>query len=106
MRTSHPMPLDLMWWAKALQAVAGLLVAGFVGAAMVGPVRRADVGRARALVADGVLSALALMLPAAVFCALWVRTWDEIGAFAVVLGMRILVKRLFLWERSRPSGAR
>jgi hypothetical protein len=97
------MLLDFGAWARAIQALAGLVLAGYVAATMAGPVFRGDVDRARLLVAEGVIGALGLMLPATILRTLVLRSWEQLLSVALVLTMRIVVKRLFVWEKSRLS---
>ncbi len=97
------MRLDFPSWAAAIQALAGFVLAGYVAAAMAGPVLRGDVDRARLLIAEGVIGALAFMLPATVLRTLALRSWEELASLAMVLAMRIVVKRFFIWEKSRLS---
>ena len=97
------MLLDFGSWARAIQALAGLVLTGYVAATMAGPVLRGDVDRARLLVAEGVVESLGLMLPATILRTLVVRSWEQLLSVALVLTLRIVVKRLFVWERSRLS---
>ncbi len=97
------MLLDFGSWAAAIQALSGAVLAGYVAAAMTGPVLRGDVDRARLLVAEGVIGALGLMLPATILRTLVLRSWEQLLSLAMVLAMRIVVKRFFVWEKSRFS---
>jgi uncharacterized membrane protein len=93
--------LDAAPWARAIQAVAALVLSGYVLSALVALVPDGDVRRARLVLTEGVLVVLGLMVPATVLRTLAVRSWDHILALAFVLGLRILLKKLFLWEKSR-----
>jgi len=100
------MLLDFGPWAKGIQFLAGLVLSGHVLAAMAGPVPRGEVNRARLLIAEGVLTALGLMLPATILRTLVVRDWEHILSLALVLAIRVVVKHFFVWEKSRLSMAR
>lgn len=97
------MLLDFAPWAKAIQVLAGLILSGYVVAAMAGPALRGEVSRARLRIAEGVVTALGLMLPATILRTLVVRDWEQILGLALLLAMRIVIKRLFMWEKSRLS---
>lgn len=100
------MLLDFGSWAKGIQLLAGLILSGYVLAAMAGPVLRGEVNRARLLIAEGVVTAIGLMLPATILRTLVVRDWEHILNLALVLAIRIVVKHFFVWETSRLSMAR
>ena len=86
--------------ALVLQFTAGLLLAVYLSVAMVGLVLRRDLDHARRVVCEGVVATLGLMVPATVLRTLVVREWEEIGALATVLGLRIVLKKFFILERS------
>jgi uncharacterized membrane protein len=98
-------PLDPVALAKGIQAFAGFTLAGYVAAAISGVVR-GEVRQARLRVAEGVVTALGLMLPATILRTLAVRDWDQIQSLAFVLAMRVVVKHFFAWEKPRLGGSR
>jgi len=57
--------------------------------------------RARLLVAEGVVGGLGMMTAATLLRTIGLRTWHQIAVFTVVLSVRILLKKLFVWERQR-----
>jgi uncharacterized membrane protein len=63
--------------------------------------------QARLLIADGAIAALGFKTAATLLKSLELQTWNAILAFAAILALRTLVKRVLVWEerRLRP-GAR
>lgn len=57
--------------------------------------------RARLLVAEGVIGGLGVMTAATLLRTIGLRTWHEILMFTLILFLRILLKRLFVWEKQR-----
>src|SRR6266849_5033508 len=63
------------------------------------PARSGCVPLARLRAADGVIAGLGLLTAATLLKMIELRTWTQIALFAVTLGLRTLLKRLFIWER-------
>ena len=84
-----------------IDLVGGLLVAGYVAAAVAALARTGAVGRARLLVAEGAVLGLSFKTAGTLLKALEVHTWDQIGMFAAVLALRVVLKQLFVWEKAR-----
>lgn len=58
---------------------------------------------ARLLLAEGVILALNLKTAATLLKTLDLPTWDSIAAFAAILALRTLLKRVFVAEQKRLS---
>ncbi len=85
--------------AIALIELAGsLLIAGCCVAACVVLIRTANPTRVRLLVIEGALWGLSLKTVASLLKTIEIQTWDQIGAFAAVLALRTLVRRVMTWE--------
>jgi len=97
--SSNPL-LDFSWWGLALQLVSAVIT-GFVAAAMVSLGLGRGVLRARLLVAEGVIGGLGVMTAATLLRTIGLRTWRQILLFTLVLSLRILLKKLFVWEKRR-----
>ena len=98
--SSNPL-LDFSWWGLALQLVSAVVITGFVAAAMVSLGLGRGVLRARLLVAEGVIGGLGVMTAATLLRTIGLRTWHQILIFTLVLSLRILLKKLFVWEKRR-----
>jgi hypothetical protein len=57
--------------------------------------------RARLLVAEGVIDGLSVMTAATLSRTIGLHTWRQILMFALILSLRILLKKLFVWEKRR-----
>jgi hypothetical protein len=93
--------LDFSWWGLALQLVSAVVITGFVAAALVSLSLGRGVIRARLLVAEGVIGGLGVMTAATMLRTIGLRTWHQILMFTLVLFLRILLKKLFVWEKQR-----
>src|SRR6059036_3872677 len=98
--SSNPL-LDFSWWGLALQLMSAAIITGFVAAAMVSLGLGRGVLRARLLVAEGVIGGLGVMTAATLLRTIGLRTWRQILLFTLVLSLRILLKKLFVWEKRR-----
>ncbi|MBC5823610.1 MAG: DUF1622 domain-containing protein [Candidatus Eremiobacteraeota bacterium] len=88
----------------AIESVGAVLIFGYVAAACrILLMRRADIGAARLLVAEGALLGLSFKVGATLLRTIQLHTWTEIATFAAVLAMRTLLKMLFAAERRRPA---
>jgi hypothetical protein len=76
-----------------------LIVFGRVVEAFAEQVRRGSPERARLVVADGVLAALAFVVASTLLRTMALRGWHQIGMFAFVLTLRTLLKQVFDSER-------
>ncbi len=93
--------LDFSWWGLALQLTSAVVITGFVAVALVSLSLGRGVIRARLLVAEGVIGGLGVMTAATLLRTIGLRTWHQILMFTLILSLRILLKRLFIWEKQR-----
>lgn len=107
MRSSESL-LRLDWWVAGIEFIGALVIAGYAARALAALVflpiasgRLSRLDAARLIVADGVILGLSLKLAGTLLKALALHSWDRIGMFAVVLALRIVLKRLFTWEKAR-----
>lgn len=92
---------DLAALPLAIQAAAGAILCIATARALAGLALGGGVARARLRVAEAGALALSLMLPATILRSLLLRDRSQVLTFAVVLGLRLLVKRTFAWEAAR-----
>jgi len=93
--------LDFSWWGLALQLASAAIITGFVVVALVSLSTDGDVTRARLLVAEGVIGGLGVMTAATLLRMIGLRGWHQILMFTLILLLRILLKKLFVWEKHR-----
>ena len=98
--SSNPL-LDFSWWGLALQLGSAVVITGFVAAALVSVCLGRGILRARLLVAEGVIGGLGVMTAATLLRTIGLRTWHQILMFTLILSLRILLKKLFVWEKQR-----
>jgi hypothetical protein len=91
--------LDFSWWGLALQLASAVVITGFVAVALAS--LSLGVIRARLLVAEGVIGGLGVMTAATLLRTIGLRSWHQILMFTLVLFLRILLKKLFVWEKQR-----
>ena len=96
--SSHPL-LDFSWWSVALQLLSAIVICAFVAAAMVALSLGRGVLRARGLVAEGVVGGLSVMTAATLLRTIGLHSWHQIEMFTLILSLRILLKKLFVWEK-------
>ncbi len=92
---------DFSWWGLALQLGAAIVITGFVVVALLSVSLGRGVLRARLLVAEGVIGGLGVMTSATLLRTIGLRTWRQILMFTLILFLRILLKKLFVWEKQR-----
>ncbi len=90
--------------ASLIELAGALGIAGCCAAAVASLVMHRLPGRAQALVIEGSLWGLGLKTAASLLKTLVVHDWNGILAFAAVLALRTVLKRLFTWERQRIIG--
>ena len=93
--------LDLSWWGLALQLASAVIITGFVVVALVSLSTDGGVTRARLLVAEGVIGGLGVMTAATLLRMIGLRGWHQILMFTLILLLRVLLKKLFVWEKHR-----
>jgi len=87
--------------AGVIQVIGALVIAGYVAGAIISLVPRRDIARARLRVAQGVIAGLSVMVAATVLKTIALHTWRQILMLGVILTLRVLLKKLFDWERTR-----
>jgi uncharacterized membrane protein len=87
-------------WIAVIQFGAAVLIAGYAAAAVATLVRTRNVERARLVMADGVVTGLSVLVIGALLRMIILESWQDIGLFAVTLGLRTLLKQLFVWEEA------
>ncbi len=86
----------------ALVELAGaLLIVGHCIAALVELIRSRDPVRVRLLVIEGALWGLSLKSAASLLKTIEIQGWTQIGAFAAILTLRTVLKRVMTWEEAR-----
>jgi hypothetical protein len=93
--------VDFSFWGLALQLGAAIVITGFVALALVSLTLGCGVLRARLLVAEGVIGGLGVMTAATLLRTIGLRTWRQILVLTFILSLRILLKKLFVWEKRR-----
>ena len=91
--------LDFSWWGLVLQLASAAVITGFVAVALVSLSLGGGVLRARLFVAEGVIGGLGVMTAASLLRTIGLRTWHQILMFTLILFLRILLKKLFAWEK-------
>jgi hypothetical protein len=90
-----------------LAQLIGVLVVGCTSILALGelvPRRRAT--QARVVMSEGIILALSFIASGAFLRILHLRSWNQIAIFSVVLGLRILLKKVFTWEKNRIDAQR
>ncbi len=95
---SPPESLPLGPAVAVIELVGSALLAGYAVAALTYLVRGQGVPAARRLVAEGAVVALSFKVAGALLKTVELHSWEQIGMFSIVLALRILLKRLFVWE--------
>ncbi len=100
--------LESHWISVAgsiVNVIAAIIIGFHAAYALFEIARHYNTDRARVILADGVLAALAFSVVGTLLKALALQSWSDIGMFAFVLAFRTLLKQVFLHERSQV-GAR
>lgn len=88
-----------------IELVGSVLIAGYCAAAAILLLRTRVPGPARLLVIQGSLWGLSLKTAASLLKTIELQTWTQIGAFAAILALRTLLKRVLTWEEKRIEAA-
>jgi uncharacterized membrane protein len=91
--------------ALLIEMAGSIAVAVFAAIAALALLRGRGPETARLLLAEGVILALSLKTAATLLKTLDLPTWDRIAAFAVILVLRTVLKRVFVAEQRRLSGS-
>lgn len=92
--------LGFRTWIVIIQFGGALLITGYAAAAVAALVRTRNVERARLVMADGVIAGLSVLVVGALLGMITLESWQDIGWFAAIFGLRTLLKRLFVWEEA------
>lgn len=93
------MPVDSFGGLIALIELAGsLIIVSYCFSALVRLVRTRDPVPVRLLVIEGALWGLSLKTAASLLKTIEIQNWNQIGAFAAILALRTIVKRVMTWE--------
>lgn len=84
-----------------IDLIGGLLVFGYVFAALMALLRSGTAVEVRLLVAEGALLGLSFKTAGTLLKTLELHTWQQIGTFAAILALRVILKQLFVWEKGR-----
>lgn len=107
--TSSDSFLRTDWWIAGIEFAGALVIAAYVIRALVAlvlPCARSvevRIASARLLIADGVILGLSLKLAGTLLKTLALHSWERIAAFATILALRTILKRLFAHERTRAQ---
>jgi hypothetical protein len=98
----QPLDTRLILLGGTLVDVTGAVVIGYyVAAALFAIVRGNGSDVARLYIAQGVLAALGFSVAGSLLKIIALQTWPQIRLFALVFGLRTLLKRVFAWEERR-----
>lgn len=89
-----------------IDLIGGLLVAAYVLAAVLTLLRSGALAHARLLVAEGAVLGLSFKTAGTLLKTLELHTWQQIGMFGAILTLRVILKRLFVWEKVRVERTR
>jgi uncharacterized membrane protein len=92
---------DLGFWAAAIELVGGLIIIGYVVAALWVVARRRAPVRARLLVAEGVITGLSFKLAGTLLKTILIQSWEQLAIFAAIFALRFVLKRVFVWDLAR-----
>jgi hypothetical protein len=95
-----PLP-SLGLLALPIQLLAAGVITIHLVASLLVLARSGSIPRARLTTADGVIAALGLISAATLLRTIELYSWNQIALFTVVLTLRTLLKRLFVWEGNR-----
>ena len=90
-------------WASLIEFTGALLIVAYIVVALVTLVRSGDVVKARLLVADGAITGLSFKLAGTLLKTIELHTLQQILMFVAIFALRIVLKRLFSWEKARLS---
>ena len=91
---------DFVLWATIIEFIGALFIMGYLLVALKLLLQRRDIRRARLLVADGIIYALSFKVAGSLLKTISLHTWQQIWMFAATLALRIVLKQVFMWERT------
>ncbi len=89
-------------WASLIEMGGSVVIVAYCLAALLTLLRSRAVGivSARLLIAQGVLTGLSFKLAGTLLKTLLLVSWRQILIFTAIFALRILLKRLFVWEQT------
>lgn len=88
-------------WAALIEFVGAILIIAYILASLVTLLRTRNITHARLLVADGVITGLSFKIAGTLLKTIELHTWQQILMFSAILALRTILKRFFIWERTR-----
>lgn len=92
---------NVILWGSLIEFGGALLIVGYILLSLFVLFKHKDITRARLVAADGVITGLSFKLAATLLKTLSLQSWQQIAMFAAIFALRIILKRLFVWERQR-----
>ncbi|MFH0959468.1 MAG: hypothetical protein V1897_12265 [Pseudomonadota bacterium] len=80
----------------SLEILSSVIIFGFCFAGFVAFLKGRDRLRIQTIVADGAIIGMNLKLVGALLKTIELQTWNQLGLFVVIFGLRTLIKRVFL----------
>jgi Ca2+/Na+ antiporter len=92
---------DFSVWGRAFQAAGAVIITASVAAALISLIVTRQIPKARLLLAEGIIMGLSVMVSGTLLRVIALDSWKEIQMFTVILSLRILLKKVFVWEEAR-----
>lgn len=83
-----------------IEFAGALLIVGYCVGALIQLARTRNPVRVRLLVIEGALWGLSLKTAASLLKTIEIHTWGQIAAFAAILALRTVLRRVMTWEES------
>ena len=93
--------LHLAAWIALIEFAGALVIAGHCVAGLVEALRSRNPAAVRLLVIEGSLWGLSLKTAASLLKTIQIQDWNQIGAFAAILALRTVLRRVMAWEEHR-----
>ena len=85
----------------AIELAGSLLIVGYCIGALIELIRTRNPVPVRLLVIEGALWGLSLKTSASLLKTIQIQDWNQIGAFAAILALRTVLRRVMAWEEHR-----
>ena len=92
---------NYLLWASIIEFIGALLIVCYILAALYAVLRGRRIIDAQQIVADGAIAGLNFKLAGTLLKTIVVHSWQQILMFAAIFALRIILKRLFTWERAK-----
>ncbi len=93
--------LNYTLWASLIEFIGALIIVWYIIIALFTLFRTGHIIEARLIVADGAITGLSFKLAGTLLKTIVIHSWQQILMFAAIFTLRIILKRLFTWERAR-----